>query len=226
MANDKTSNYSLIHISGADSEKFLQGQLTCDVRQLNTEPFLFAAHCSPKGRVISLFRIFKQADDFYLLMPTDVIETAFENLNKYARFFKTTLTVLSSDQRKGYPFDFDDATQHHQDVIQGIPCLHPNTIGEFLPHYINLPQFGGVSFSKGCYTGQEIIARMEHRGNLKQHMVAITLDKKTEPGEKVIFQEQTLGVCVDTTQTIERKFVLLVIMADKLLADYQDIINH
>lgn len=197
MTDSQLNIYSLIHIHGADAQKFLQGQLTCDVNSLTDTNHTLGAHCNAKGRIISLFRLFTHTGNYYLLMPTDVIEAALVNLKKYALFSKVELEIISTEAISTFPFDFDNAAQHRLDVDAGIPRLYPNTIGEFLPHYINLPKLGGVSFSKGCYTGQEIVARMKHRGNLKQALKSIVITAEPTPGEKVIEHEKTLGVCVD-----------------------------
>ncbi len=51
------------------------------------------------------------------------------------------------------------------DIQAGIPEIWPETIEQFLPHSLNLPALGAISFHKGCYCGQEIVARMEYRAN-------------------------------------------------------------
>ncbi|MFN4291662.1 MAG: YgfZ/GcvT domain-containing protein [Permianibacter sp.] len=56
------------------------------------------------------------------------------------------------------------------ELLAGEPCVYPETIEKLLPHHVNLPGIGAVSFSKGCYTGQEIVARMEYRGKIKTHL--------------------------------------------------------
>lgn len=60
------------------------------------------------------------------------------------------------------------------DIEEGIPEIWPQTTELFLPHQLNLPELGAVSFTKGCYCGQEIIARMEYRGHLKRKMIHLT----------------------------------------------------
>jgi folate-binding protein YgfZ len=62
------------------------------------------------------------------------------------------------------------------DIEAGIPNIWPETQEKFLPHYLNLPQLGAVSFSKGCYVGQEIIARMQYRGNVKRGLSRALID--------------------------------------------------
>lgn len=64
----------------------------------------------------------------------------------------------------------DELTWQQLDILAGIPSLSPAISCEFLPHDLNLIQLGAVSFTKGCFTGQEIIARMEYRGKPKKHL--------------------------------------------------------
>ena len=56
------------------------------------------------------------------------------------------------------------------DITAGIPVILPGTVEEFVPQMANLELVGGVSFNKGCYPGQEIVARMHYLGRLKQRM--------------------------------------------------------
>ena len=62
------------------------------------------------------------------------------------------------------------------DILAGIPEVWPETKEQLLPHSLNLPALNAVSFNKGCYCGQEIIARMEHRATLKRHLYRATLE--------------------------------------------------
>lgn len=62
---------------------------------------------------------------------------------------------------------------HWLDIVDGIGEVREETIEEFIPQMLNLQLIGGVSFTKGCYTGQEIVARMQYRGILKKAMYRI-----------------------------------------------------
>ena len=77
------------------------------------------------------------------------------------------------------------------DILAGIPTVFPETAGEFIPQTVNLEQLHGVSFNKGCYTGQEIVARLQSRGTVKRrlHRVQISTDKCPLPGAP-LFQQQ------------------------------------
>ncbi len=68
------------------------------------------------------------------------------------------------------------------DVLAGIPTIVPETADEFVPQMANLQLIGGVSFTKGCYTGQEIVARTEHLGKLKRRMYRAHADVEDCPG--------------------------------------------
>jgi folate-binding protein YgfZ len=56
------------------------------------------------------------------------------------------------------------------DINEGMPQVCAATVEQFIPQMLNLDILGGVSFKKGCYTGQEIVARMHYLGKLKQRM--------------------------------------------------------
>lgn len=69
-------------------------------------------------------------------------------------------------------------------IRAGIGQVFGSTREEFIPQMINLQAVGGVSFKKGCYTGQEIVARMQYLGKLKRRLYRLTLADQDlpEPG--------------------------------------------
>jgi folate-binding protein YgfZ len=85
------------------------------------------------------------------------------------------------------------------EILAGIPEIFPETTEQFLPHYIGLPQLGAISFTKGCYIGQEIIARMEYRSkDKKYHLSFLQLkidspDDILKPGEIL---PDKISVCI------------------------------
>lgn len=58
------------------------------------------------------------------------------------------------------------------DILSGIPQVYAQTVEQFIPQMINLDRVGGLSFTKGCYPGQEIVARLRYRGRVKQRLLA------------------------------------------------------
>ena len=73
----------------------------------------------------------------------------------------------------------------HSLIIAGIPQVNAKTTELFVPQMINLDLLGGINFKKGCYTGQEIVARMHYLGKLKQRMFLLQLKDSASP-EKLI----------------------------------------
>lgn len=61
-------------------------------------------------------------------------------------------------------------TWQRLDIEAGLPCVLPETVEMFIPQMLNLHVIDGVSFKKGCYPGQEVVARLHYRGKLKRHM--------------------------------------------------------
>ena len=270
MSMINLADYSLLRIGGSDAKKFLQGQLTCDVEKVDINTSILGAHCNAKGRVLSLFRLFRRDSNYYLLMPEDVIDAALAALKKYAIFSKVMLQLLQprcyglltaehathlptqdhkvqhhenityiriSDREPRYLLiDFagnmgatgiESTAWHLRDIIAGIPRLHPQTIGEFLPHYLNLPALGAISFTKGCYTGQEIIARMQHRGKLKQHLQLRYLytNKNIPPGSRCRATENNIiGQIIDSVADGARQ-ACLVLLYDRFADTKELVIN-
>lgn len=89
MAIINLSQYRVISVQGVDAEKFLQGQLTCDVNGLADGQSTLTAHCDPKGKMSSVFRLLREnAGQFYVIIRHALLPSALDNLKKYAVFSK------------------------------------------------------------------------------------------------------------------------------------------
>ncbi|MBI5436083.1 MAG: folate-binding protein YgfZ [Nitrosomonadales bacterium] len=89
-------------------------------------------------------------------------------------------------------------------IRAGIPDILPATQEQFVPQMANLDLIGGVSFKKGCYPGQEIVARMQYLGKLKQRMYLAHIEGETvpQPGDKLYSAEmegQHSGTLINAT---------------------------
>jgi len=180
------SFYSKILVQGLEAEKCLQGQLTCDLSQATIDKPLLGAHCNPKGRIVYLFFLMREENGFALFVPRDIIAIAFNYLKKYTQFFKTI--QLTQEETTEQDLWLTRMTAE-------IPWVYVSTSELFLPHDINLPQLGGVSFTKGCYTGQEIVARMQNLGRPKQHLYQLQFEMLSpeiifQPGTKIYLPDR------------------------------------
>jgi hypothetical protein len=103
------------------------------------------------------------------------------------------------------------------DIMAGMPRVLPETSEAFVPQMANLEVIGGVNFKKGCYPGQEIVARMQYLGNLKQRMYRAHVDGDIapRPGESIYapnFPGQSAGTVVDAQASPQSGFDLLAVI--------------
>lgn len=89
-------------------------------------------------------------------------------------------------------------------IRAGIPVILPVTQEQFVPQMVNLELIGGVSFKKGCYPGQEIVARMQYLGKLKRRMYLAHIDgnEAPQPGDELFsadMEGQASGMIVNAT---------------------------
>ncbi len=73
-----------------------------------------------------------------------------------------------------------DADWYWFDIAEGIPEVYQVTQEQFIPQMLNLQHLNAISFKKGCYTGQEIIARMKYLGKLKKAMYLLAISSKLD----------------------------------------------
>jgi folate-binding protein YgfZ len=95
-----------------------------------------------------------------------------------------------------------DEQWHLEDIRSGLPQVHPQTHEAFVAQMLNLDLLGGISFEKGCYTGQEIIARTHFRGTVKRRMLGFRAAcPAPSPGTRVLSNGQHAGDVVDAAAT-------------------------
>ncbi|HFD79679.1 MAG TPA: folate-binding protein [Gammaproteobacteria bacterium] len=103
------------------------------------------------------------------------------------------------------------------DIQAGIPVILPETREAFVPQMVNLQLIDGVSFQKGCYTGQEIVARMQYLGKLKRRMYRCHVDAEQhpQPGEEIYSRdvpEQSVGKLVSAAAHPDGGYALLAVL--------------
>lgn len=204
----------------------------------NHGDFSLAACCDHRGRIVANFWVMRSQDDFLLILPTTMLEITKDHLQKYAMFSKVAVTIadqfviaLSSipteqcvalPDKKNYltvnPPHTHTLSPIHQILINNqLVLIQPQTSLLFTPQMINLEKLGGVSFNKGCYVGQEIVARTQHLGILKRHLHQRTLksEKIIYPGDPLIENTIEIGVIADAIQLDEQCYDALVVIEDR-----------
>jgi len=102
------------------------------------------------------------------------------------------------------------------DIRSGIPAIYAATVDAFVPQMINLQEISGVSFKKGCYPGQEIVARMQYLGTLKRRMYKAHVHSEAIPlpGDELYTadHDQSAGQVVDAQASPQGGFELLAVL--------------
>ena len=103
------------------------------------------------------------------------------------------------------------------EIRAGIPVILPATSGEFVPQMVNLDLLGGISFTKGCYTGQEIVARMKYLGRVKRRMLHFSCaELPAAAGAPVYGERGVVGQVVRAVPTAGGSEFLAVMVLDDL----------
>lgn len=160
--------YKQITVTGKDAVQFLQGQLTQDINLLTKTGQLPAAWCNPKGRVVATLRLIKVNASIGLLVPSNLHDALLKRLQMY-RLRSDVEFVTNCDDWKELvePNDVDPKKL----ILAGIPTIDASNSEKFTPHMLNLDKLGAISFTKGCYTGQEVVARTENLGKSKRRLM-------------------------------------------------------
>jgi folate-binding protein YgfZ len=99
-----------------------------------------------------------------------------------------------------------------EQIRAGIPQVHPETYEAFVAQMLNLDTLGAISFEKGCYTGQEIVARAHYRGAVKRRMFRFSAEAAPPaPGTRVLSGGQHAGEVVDAAAVSDGCELLAVI---------------
>lgn len=101
------------------------------------------------------------------------------------------------------------------DIAQGFPLVTQATSEHYVPQMINLDKLGGVSFKKGCYPGQEIVARTHYLGKIKRHLYRVASEQPLAAGAEVrssVLNGQVCGSLVSAAPTTDGKWLALAVL--------------
>ncbi len=174
---------STINVTGSDAFEFLQGQLSNDLRRLDGEETLLSAWCNPKGRVICLARFQRLPNGYSFVVPTDIAEEVVNRLTMFRFRAKVKFEIGATQPGR-------DATDA---IYTGIPIIGADQSEKFTPHMLNLDLLDAISLDKGCYTGQEIVARTHYRGATKRRMLRFSSAEPVAVGDKVSDGDRDIG---------------------------------
>jgi tRNA-modifying protein YgfZ len=192
------SSLGTLLVSGADTRSFLQGQLSADVDTLTPARAVLASCNSAQGRVQAVLWLVEHSDGVALVLPASMVERTATRLRKYVLRSKVKIEALPAAIELPQPHPYRGPDWQLAGIRAGLPQVYPQTHETFVAQMLNLDLLGGVNFEKGCYTGQEIIARTHFRGAIKRRMFRFACaGPPPVPGTRILAGEQHAGDVVD-----------------------------
>ena len=214
------NNRALLKLSGKDVQSFLQGQFSNDIDALEKDAVQLNAYCQHQGKIIALVWVIKKEADFYLSFPRDLAEIVVKRLTMFKMMSDVTITNVTTEifqlgisvgDRQGLsPFklnahqsialvddisgiNFSNSEIWEQACIEnGLPEVYLNTSEQFVPQLLNLDiDEVGVSFTKGCYPGQEVVARLHYLGKSKRRLRTFECEGDIVVGDELIATHST-----------------------------------
>ncbi|QKQ23823.1 folate-binding protein YgfZ [Candidatus Ruthia endofausta] len=163
-----------LKINGADAQSFLQGQLSNNIASIGENEWQLNAYCQHQGKVIALFWVTKVKGNFYLNFPDNLQNKVLKRLNMF--ILMANVEIKQATLNTNPPID-----------VMKHPEVYLITSEKFVPQELNLDiDEVGVSFSKGCYPGQEVVARLHYLGKPKRFMRLFECGQVLNVGDKLI----------------------------------------
>jgi len=231
-------NRALLKISGEDAQTFLQSQFSNDISEISSKKIQINAYCQHQGKIIVVLWVFVKNDNFYLSFPENLKELVISKLNMFKLMSNVEIEDFSHKVKQYGLIDenYDESfiikknlsllttrdeldasgSQHHWEkscIDNNIPEIYRKTSEQFIPQALNLDiDEIGVSFTKGCYPGQEVVARMHYLGKPKRRLFHFSSKCEVAIGDLINVKDskslKSSGVVVRVTKTDEKYHLL------------------
>ena len=205
---------ALIKISGADAEVFLQNQFSNDIDKLNNSEIQINAYCQHQGKIIALFWVLRSDESFLLSFPSDLAEKIKTRLQMFVIMSDVLIDdvsdqyhqigLINENHSNAYSINENlsllimpsnlkeiKITSQHSEwtkkcIDTELPEVFLSTSEKLVPQMLNLDiDEVGVNFSKGCYPGQEVVARLHYLGEAKRRLFAFECDSEVQIGDSL-----------------------------------------
>jgi len=205
------SNRALLKVIGEDSESFLQSQFSNDVKKIQDESVQINAYCQHQGKIIAIIWVFKRNENYYLSIPNELKTIVLSKLNMFKLMSKVEIEDLSDkvyqyglikeDNKKSFKISDNLSLLTTREILtnikdrshwemacinESLPEIYLNISEKHIPQAFNLDiDQMGISFTKGCYPGQEVVARMHYLGKPKRRLFRFTSNFEVSIGESL-----------------------------------------
>jgi len=236
-------NYlSAARFKGVDAASFLHTQVSADIAALATGEASFACYCSPKGKVIGLLLICRRDDDFIMVAASELLPRILERLKIFVMrahvefsvqpdlavqgaTAESDVVVTDAFRPAGLPLNYaflentangTGESFKAEELLNQVAWLGEATTEKYIPQMLGFDQIGAVSFSKGCYPGQEIVARARYLGKVKRKPVVVEVAENlpVQPLDRVeVLRENEWqpGIIVDSVPVSGGGLLLFVV---------------
>jgi len=187
----------LILVSGNDSLAFLQSQFSNDVSKILDNQLQINCYCQHQGKILAIIWVIKIDGIFYLSIPSELSDLVLEKLNLYKLMSEVNFENISGNTYQyglinetigvklhgnlNFLISREKLSAHdllyweEQCILNKIPEITLLLSEKFIPQVLNLDiDEIAVSFTKGCYPGQEVVARMHYLGKPKRRLFRFT----------------------------------------------------
>jgi folate-binding protein YgfZ len=211
----------MITLKGFAVKDFLQGYLTSDSARINSSLPSPMALCTLKGRVLANGWALELADGVGLIVHRTLAEDVINFLKPYAMFAKCTFHTVETavnieackDTKRCFLTNWAVANEQESALGEGdisatlsalmaehgMVFINKTLSQKFLPQMLNLHVTGAVDFDKGCYLGQEIVARAQFRGAVKRGIDQFTWQgEQPAAGDDWLDQTHGKGTVIST----------------------------
>ncbi len=199
----KLEHLGALTLSGPDAVTYAQAQFTNDIAAIDVNHWYPGAWCDPSGRVLAVMLAGRREEHVALVVPAWQVDALLERLKMYAigrkvdfsssadvcgcRDAGESASSLSYDSRRSLLIgradcrdDSDEQARWQLDDLEArFPWLSPDSAGRHLPQSLGMEGLGGLSYTKGCFPGQEVMARVHYRGKVGYRVVQVRFDTGT-----------------------------------------------
>jgi len=206
---------ALIKVSGFDSEAFLQNQFSNDLTKLKDKTIQLNAYCQHQGKIIALFWVMRHEGNYLLSFPKDLADKVIARLRMFVIMADVVVEdvsdqyhqigLINENHSSAYSFNnnlsisLDASSDVNEKIINNnndewiktcidfqIPQVTLETSEKLVPQMLNLDiNEVGVNFSKGCYPGQEVVARLHYLGEAKRRLFSFKSDSEMQIGDNL-----------------------------------------
>ncbi|AJI72390.1 conserved hypothetical protein [Francisella tularensis subsp. novicida GA99-3548] len=233
------TNFKILEVSGVDTKKFLQGLTTADLNGLSIDnDILLTAFANLKGRIISLcFVKFISNEKLLLSVEQEVFENLLAWLKKYGMFSKVSFNpnddyalfftktgFLNHDiLTKGSlisEMTFEQVKK--ENIINKLATINAANFEKFLPAELDLDNVDKVvCYTKGCYMGQEVIARMHYKAKLKKELAVVKSESDIDDFDLKDSEGKPLANVINKVFVDNQCYMLVVFHKEASEQEYQ-----